>query len=269
MSTPRKKPRSPARPYRWGIVALAMSALVLLILVLYLEQAAKVSDPPSPLQRNPYTASDFSDAGPYRTCTAPGSMLGIDVSEHQGEIHWAEVRNAGIEFAIIRLGFRGYSEGKVYPDAMALANLQGARDAGMKIGAYFYSQAVTVAEAKEEAAQALAVLEGMELDLPVVYDWEYVSEEARTADIDSRTLTDCTVAFCEAVAAKGYRPMVYFNQDLAGRMFLLEELTDYDFWLAMYDAEMDFPYRVQMWQYTDSGTVPGISEPVDLNLYLP
>ena len=103
----------------------------------------------------------------------------------------------------------------------------------------------------------------------MVYDWEYVSTDARTAAMDRRTLTDCAIAFCEAIEDAGFDPMVYFNPDLARNMFLLEELTAYDFWLAMYDDQMDFPFRVDLWQYTHTGSVPGIEGDVDVNLYLP
>ena len=102
-----------------------------------------------------------------------------------------------------------------------------------------------------------------------VFNWEYVSDDVRTGIMNGRTLTDCAIAFCEAVEAKGYDAMVYFNQDQAKNMYRLEELTDYDFWLAMYSDQMDFPYRVEMWQYTEEGSVPGIEGNTDINLYLP
>lgn len=273
MPQPEKRPKKRTNPYFHGIAALAAAALLLLVLVLCLdrpEPAPECTDPTlPPPESNPYLPEDFVYVGDYLTCTVANSRLGIDVSEHQGSIDWAQVKDAGIEFVMVRLGYRGYTEGALYEDTHALANLRGAREAGLQVGAYFYSQAVTVQEAKEEAKFALKVLDGMALDYPLVFDWEYVSTDARTGSLDSRTLTDCTIAFCEAVEKKGYRPMVYFNQDLAAHMFKLEELTDYGFWLAMYSDEMTYPYRVEMWQYTDSGIVPGIGEKVDINLYLP
>ena len=107
-----------------------------------------------------------------------------------------------------------------------------------------------------------------ELTLPVVYDWEYISWDARTGAVDKRTVTDCTIAFCETVKEQGYTPMVYFNRHQAQDFLYLEELTDYPFWLALYSDRMTYPYRVQMWQYTQTGRVPGIEGDVDINLWL-
>lgn len=269
--TRRKRPPLPA-VYRRGMAALAAAVGLLLVLVLCLQgrtapMAQEETEPT--LEANPYGPEDFVYDGSYLTCTVSGSRLGVDVSEHQEGIDWQQVSQAGMEFAMIRLGYRGYSEGGLYRDAHALDNLRQARAEGLSVGAYFYSQAVTVEEAREEAELAVSMLEGMDLDMPLVYDWEYVSEEARTAGLDARTLTDCALAFCRRVEQAGYRPMVYFNLDLGGRLFLLEELSDYDFWLAMYQDRMDYPYRVQMWQYTAQGTVPGIPGEVDLDIYLP
>lgn len=218
---------------------------------------------------NPYGPEDFAMENGYLTCTAGESILGIDVSSHQREVDWQQVAQAGVKFATVRLGYRGYESGAVLPDRNAMDNLRGAREAGLQVGAYFYSQAISVEEALEEAEFCLELLDGYALDFPLVYDWEYAGEDTRTGEFNSRTLTDCTIAFCETVKQAGYEPMVYFNTHLARDGFRLEELTAYDFWLAMYDTPMDFPYRVQMWQYTQSGTVPGIDVAVDINLYLP
>ena len=273
MAQSEKKLKKIPAGYLRGLAALAVAALVLVLLVVCLDRPEPPAEPEAqtlpPPEANPYLPEDFVYDGDYLTCTVANSRLGVDVSEHQAEIDWEQVRHAGMEFAFIRLGYRGYSEGGLYADAYALENLRQAREAGLEVGAYFYSQAVTPEEAREEAEFALDILDGMALDYPVVYDWEYVSADARTGAMDSRTLTDCTIAFCEAVKKGGYTPMVYFNQDLGGRMFLLEELTDYGFWLAMYSDEMTYPYRVELWQYTATGTVPGIPGEVDINLYLP
>jgi GH25 family lysozyme M1 (1,4-beta-N-acetylmuramidase) len=116
------------------------------------------------------------------------------------------------------------------------------------------------------------MLDGRDLDMPVVYDWETVSsEDARTRDMDPKTLNACALAFCREIEAAGYEPMVYFNLDLAKRMFDLQAIqaAGYDFWLAMYSDQLNYAYRVRMWQYTSSGTVAGIRGNVDLNLYFP
>lgn len=223
-----------------------------------------------PAEENPYGIFDFQFQGKYLKLLEGESITGIDVSAHQQEIDWEKVRASGVEFAMIRLGYRGYGEaGTLNEDKYARANLEGAAAAGLDIGVYFFSQAVSVEEALEEAEFVLEMLDGMELDMPVVYDWEYVSEEARTANVDRRTLTDCTLAFLGKIEEAGYWPMVYFNTGQALRMLYLRELNQYDFWLALYSHRMTFPYQVKMWQYTSTGRVPGVEGNCDINIYFP
>lgn len=226
--------------------------------------------PESPFPENPYKEEDFVYEGDYLTCLAGESILGIDVSEFQGQIDWQQVASAGIKYAMIRVGGRGYgAAGVLYEDALARANYEGARAAGLKVGAYFFSQAITPEEAREEANFVLEKTADWQLDMPVVFDWEYMGDTARTANVDKRTLTACTLAFCEKIEASGKEAMCYFNPDHAENYLHLEELTDYRFWLAMYTDRMTYPYRVDMWQYTIDGIVPGITGKVDVNLYFP
>lgn len=215
-----------------------------------------------------YGPTDFQFDGDYLTCLTGESILGIDVSEHQYDIDWKQVKAAGIKFAIIRVGFRGYETGLVKPDKRALEYYQGARDAGLDIGVYFFSQATTPEEAVEEARFVLDFTAGWDLKYPVVYDWEYISATARTANVDRRTLTDCSIAFCEEIRSAGRSPMVYFNRRQGNNMLYLYELEDYPFWVAMYSYRMTYPYKVEMWQYTNEGKVPGIEGNVDINLWL-
>lgn len=261
---------------RW-IIALLVSLSAMTVLAIALKrcgtppEAAEPSTvPAATLAPNPYSAKDFGyDENGYLTCLAGESIPGIDVSSHQGEIDWPSVKAAGMEFAFIRVGYRGYHSGTVHADEMALRNLAEAKAAGMKVGAYFFSQALTVEEAVEEARFALGMLEGVALDLPLVYDWEYVSESTRTGDMSPDTLMACVRAFCGEVERAGYAPMVYFNQELAKTLLDITALTEYPFWLAMYSGEMTFPYRVDFWQYSDEGQVAGIEGNVDLDLYFP
>ena len=152
-------------------------------------------------------------------------------------------------------------------DKLAFQNIEGALAAGLKVGVYIFSQSISVEEAVEEAEFVLERIEKYNITMPVVYDWEYVSDEARTAKMDRRTLTDCYKAFCERIAEAGYTPMAYFNSYQSRQLMYLTELEDYPFWLALYSDRMTFPYRFEMWQYTDSGRVPGIEGNVDINLY--
>ena len=225
------------------------------------------TEPEETLPPNLYSAGDFTrDDRGWLTCTAGEAVTGIDVSDHQGPIDWQAVADAGVEFAFIRLGYRGNTQGIIYTDERAEENLAGAKAAGLKIGAYFYSQAVDTAEAEQEAAFCLAFLGAQELDLPLVYDWEYVSPDARTGAMDRDTLTACAQVFCRAVEAEGYEAMVYANPDIAANFLNVEELGAYKFWLAQYADTMTYPYRPDFWQYTDKGTVPGIEGNVDMDL---
>ena len=196
------------------------------------------------------------------------TSLGIDVSAYQGEIDWRQVADAGVEFVMIRLGFRGYGkEGTLNLDKYFHQNLSGAKEAGLKVGIYFFSQAINVAEAEAEAAFVLENLAGAELDYPVVYDWEPVSNKsARTNGLGAEVLTDCAIAFCDAVSYAGYTPMIYYNLPVGYTRYDLSRLTAYDVWFAQYADEPTMYYDYRIWQYTDSGKIPGIEGKVDMNI---
>lgn len=201
------------------------------------------------------------------------SYVGIDVSSYQGEVDWERVAAAGVDFVMIRVGYRGYTLGSIYQDSYFTYNITGALDAGLDVGVYFFSQAVTEAEAVEEARQTLAWIAGYDITYPVVFDWERISgSSSRTSTTTGETITACARAFCEVVQVAGYTPMVYGNpSDVRDGDLLLEQLTDYPFWLAHYTdgwTPTTFPYHYQMWQYTSYGTVDGIAGRVDLNLCL-
>ena len=233
----------------------------------YLNDEELISLPP--LVANPYGPEDFvyNDLGFLTTRDGTG-VLGVDVSEFQESIDWNLVREAGIEFVMIRVGFRGYGDsGIMKRDSAAADHYAGAKAAGLKVGAYFFSQAITPREAVEEADFLLRVTSGWDLDLPLVFDWEYIGDYARTADMDARTLTDCSRAFCRVIRRAGHTPMVYFNLTQARDLLYLEELTDFKWWLARYADTMDFDHRVEMWQYTCWGSVPGIEGDVDVNIW--
>ena len=227
-------------------------------------EAARPTLPPP--EANPYKPEDFYLENGILKCSKAETLMGIDVSAHQKEIDWEQVAASGVRFAFVRIGYRGYVYGALSADDYYAANLEGARAAGIEVGAYFFSQAVSVEEALEEAEFALRLLDGYELDLPLVFDWEHMGPESRTYDTQPRILTDMTIAFCERVKAAGYTPMIYFNSSQALHFMHLEELTDYPFWLAMYDITMEFPYQFELWQYTNRGTLPGIDTFVDVNL---
>lgn len=217
-------------------------------------------------EENPYYPSDFVYEDGFLTCTAGETLVGIDVSAHQGLIDWQQVAAAGVDFAMIRAGYRGYKYGQVNADTSADLNIQMAQAAGLMVGVYFYSQAITVEEAVEEANFLVEFLEGYTLELPVVFDWERYSDEARTANVSGRTVTDCAIAFCDVIRGADREPMIYFNSNQALNQLSMPELTEYGFWLAQYDTSVWFPYKVDMWQYSNKGRVPGVNTNVDLNI---
>lgn len=223
--------------------------------------------PPDPNIYGPY---DFQyDRHNYLYLQNGESYAGVDVSAFQGDIQWSRVKASGIDFAMIRLGYRGYESGKLVRDEYADANLEGALNAGLKIGAYFFSQALTIQEVDQEIAFMLEILGERYLEMPIVLDWEIPAPNARTKNMDARTLTDLQRHFCGTMRDKGYQPMVYFNWHQSENLYYLSELEDYPFWLALYQDRMTYPWQVDMWQYSSSGTVPGISGAVDLNVYMP
>ena len=218
-----------------------------------------------------FSQKDFSvdeDGRPVYKGDAFTVMKGVDVSFYQGEIDWDAAAADGIQFAFIRCGYRGYTEGVLKPDEQFEANIAGALKAGLKVGVYFFSQAVTPAEAAEEAAYALKLIAPYQVTLPVVFDWERIDgqETARTNNLDSATLTDCAVAFCQAVKAAGYTPGVYFYRNTGYYGFDLTKLTDYVFWLGTPGGYPDFYYAHTIWQYSFEGAVDGIAGSADLDL---
>ena len=202
-----------------------------------------------------------------------GAVAGIDVSQFQGEVDWYAVKAAGIDFAIIRLGYRGMTQGLLAEDTHFRQNLEGAYSADIQRGVYFFSQAVTVSEAEAEADFVLEHLDGAELQYPVVFDWEHPIESEdmpkdtlRAWDCPGDVVTDCAEAFCKKIKAAGYTPCVYFNKHQAYNFYDLEQLKDYGFWYAEYESLPSVCYGFRMWQYSESGTVPGIDVAVDLDL---
>ncbi|MBR5682166.1 MAG: glycoside hydrolase family 25 protein [Ruminococcus sp.] len=194
------------------------------------------------------------------------STIGVDVSEFQGDIDWTQVKQAGIDFAFIRIGYRTYGDGIITYDSAFQRNIEGAQAAGIKVGAYFYSQATNADEAVEEADHVIDALAPYDITYPVVYDWEIVHDAARTDSVSVEALADCCVAFCERVKDSGYTPMIYQNRETAMHKLDLPRVKDYDFWLAEYDEKPIYYYDFRIWQYSNTGRIPGIGGDVDLNI---
>ena len=219
-----------------------------------------------------FDAADFVESGGLVSYTGSefDTLRGIDVSEHQGAIDWTAVAGDGIDFAMIRAGYRGYSQGGLYEDEYFRANMASARENGIDVGVYFFSQAVTPEEAVEEAEYLLQLLEesGHSIIMPVAFDWEHIgNDDARTDDVGGATLTDCAVAFCERVKQAGHDPVVYAYRNLAYFLYDLPRLHDYALWIGALGDCPDFYYKHEIWQYSSEGKIKGIDGPVDLNLF--
>ena len=157
------------------------------------------------------------------------------MSYYQEDIDWRAVKNSGIDFVMIRLGYRGYETGKLVLDSRFREYVSGATAAGLDVGIYFFSQAITVEEAREEARFVLSNLQGYAVTYPVVFDWEIIGvKPARTDDLHPQLLTAAARAFCDTVAAAGYTPAIYFTKYLGYVSYDIGRLGDYDFWFAEY-----------------------------------
>lgn len=197
------------------------------------------------------------------------SKIGIDVSEHQGAINWEHAATA-IDFAIVRLGYRGYgSGGGLVLDAYYSANMAGAAEHGVATGVYFYSQAVSYEEGVEEANFVLNHLGDYSLSYPIVLDREDpMVEDARTNDLSVEQHTQAALGFLETIRAAGYQAMMYTNRMYYSLYLDIDTIYQYPIWFAQYADEPDWPYEFNIWQYTESGEVPGVSGLVDLNLQM-
>lgn len=195
------------------------------------------------------------------------SVKGIDISKYQENVDWEKVAASGIEFAMIRVGIRGYGTGEIVLDGTFETNMEGATKAGIDVGVYFFSQAVNEAEAIEEANFVLEQITSYPVTYPIVLDVEELDDSAaRTAKLTKEERTKCAVAFLETIRNAGYTPMIYGNLKSFFHMLDFEQVKDYERWFAFYDTDIYFPYDVSIWQYTDKGHVDGINGNVDLNI---
>jgi len=198
------------------------------------------------------------------------SRFGIDVSKFQGNINWDKVKEAGVEFVFVRVGFRGYGEsGSLKEDAYYKRNIEGARNAGIDVGVYFYAQAINEEEAIEEADYVLNLISGYNLELPVVYDPEHVlNDTARTDNVTGEQFTKNVKAFSDRISLAGYKPMVYANMMWEAYELDLSYFPDVPVWYADYENRPQSPYNFTTWQYSQAGKIQGIDGVVDLNLMI-
>lgn len=203
------------------------------------------------------------------TYTAPDGnkgLNGIDVSSHQGNINWKKVKEYGIDYAIIRVGFRGYGSGALVEDEQFKNNIEGALENDIDVGIYFFSQAITEDEAKEEAQFVIDALDEYNISYPVALDIETPGKDARGDKISREDRTKYATIFCEEIKAAGYTPMIYGNLFSLFDMLDMNELYQYETWFAFYNTYLYYPYKINTWQYTAGLTVPGIPTKVDANI---
>lgn len=195
------------------------------------------------------------------------SRKGIDVSSHQGEISWADVKEDGVEFAIIRAVYRGYESGKLVVDTCFNDNAKGANEQGIETGAYLFSQAINEAELDEEIELLLETIRPYDIKGPVVMDIEPADGGAGRADsLSASERTALAKHFTEKIKAAGYRPMLYYNYETALLLLNTDELEESDKWYASYTSDFYYPYYYSYWQYTSSGKVKGINGDVDMDI---
>lgn len=220
------------------------------------------------LKKSEVDLGKFTERNGLRGYQDSRASMGIDVSEFQREIDWSAVGASEVEFVMIRLGYRGTTKGQLFLDENFEYNYQGATDAGLSVGVYFFSQATSEEEAREEAQFVLDTLNGRELQYPIAFDWELPVGEGpfRVQGVTGAQAARYGAVFCEEIKAGGYRPVVYSNKYSAYTFFDLDQWKDYDLWYAEYQEQPSLYYNYRMWQYSDEGTVPGISGGVDLNI---
>lgn len=191
---------------------------------------------------------------------------GIDVSSHQGNIDWASVKAAGINFAIIRVGYRGSQTGALVEDSCFKKNIQGATANGINVGVYFFTQATTEAEAVEEASMALTLCSGYNLSYPIFVDTENGSGAARANGLDKGARTACVAAFCKTIANGGRKAGVYASKSWYNNKIDASAFSNYFIWVAQYNTTCNYKGKYNMWQYSSKGSVPGIKGNVDVNI---
>lgn len=203
---------------------------------------------------------------PGRPQVGAGTHLGIDVSKWQGEIDWEKVKDDGVEFVIIRCGYRGYTKGTLIEDPMFAQNIKGATDAGLKVGVYFFTQAINEVEAVEEASMVVSLVRDYDLQYPIFIDTESAGGTGRADGLDVESRTKVCDAFCATIQDAGYKSGVYASRNWYYEKVEAEELEDYVIWLAEYRSIPLYKGYYHMWQYTSKGKVDGINGNVDMNL---
>lgn len=224
----------------------------------------------SELKKNTLLKENFRMNGIFKEYTvneAKTSYTGIDVSKYQGDIDWEKVSESGIDYAMVRMGARGYTSGKIIIDDHFEKNMAGCSENGIKTGIYFFSQAVTPEEAIEEANYCVAAIQNYKVEYPIVFDSEeVVNDSYRTQNIPPKQMSAVAQAFCNTISMYGYTPMIAATKKQFASRFEIGDIEAYDWWLFDTDETTVFPYRFNMWQYSKTGSIEGIVGAVDLDI---
>lgn len=195
------------------------------------------------------------------------SYVGTDISKLQDYVDFVKVKKAGIQYVMLRVGARGYGSGQLILDDYFADNLKRATDAGLEVGVYFSSQAITKEEAIEEANMVIENLGDYKISYPVAFDMELIENDtARTDSLSRSERTEITRAFLDAIRAAGYKTMIYGNKEWLMKEIDMSKLTEYDVWLSQQKDIPDYPYQFTMWQYSLEGSVDGIAGYANMNI---
>lgn len=215
------------------------------------------------IPRNKYDFSKLTYQKPLMNYYEDGKLVskcGVDISANQGDVDFSKLKSAGCDFVMLKVGARGYSSGNIVSDEYFQDNLKAAKKAGLDIGVYFCSQAVSKSEAREEADEVLDAISGYSVKYPVVFVMENVDEDmARIEALDMTDRTQIAKAFMDRVEDAGYKPMIYGDKEWLLTMVDMEELQDYDVWFAQDSDEPEYPYEFGMWQYDSDATIKGVT----------
>ena len=194
------------------------------------------------------------------------SSVGIDISQWVEDIDFTAVKKYGVEYVILRLGYRGYTEGGLFSDENFEKYIKAAQKAGLKVGVYFVTQAISEDEAVEEAEYVLKYISGHKIEMPVYIDMEEVYDTARTDELTADDFTRVAAAFCKKVEEAGYRGGIYANETWFNNKLDFDKIKHYDIWLAKYSDILSTDLAINMWQYSSEGTVDGTEMWVDMNV---
>ena len=196
------------------------------------------------------------------------SMTGIDVSSHNQDIDWSAVKKDGIDFVMLRVGYRGAQEGILHEDELFDINAKEASQNHLKVGVYFFSSAISAKEIDEEVQFVLSKISKYTIHMSVVFDMEEFDQGGRIDDLSTKQKTNLALRFCKKIKAAGYTPMIYGNMTWLYENYDFEKISKYSIWLASYSETCPMEDRFAMWQYSNTGKVNGIDGDVDIDLYL-